>query len=293
MNWVTLFGMAVFRLACLVFLAGALSAEAADFELSFAEFAGRFCTAPLATICSSHEESREERIARVTNGWSRAQLRLFLRGREEAASARVAEVKAWLKAAAPPEFAAVIERSKLLPLAATLNPPREMRADVLDACGEDFLEDNAYAQEYNGQAYIVICPGAVAASAADLRDITMTLGHELSHHFDSEVYPALYERMLSCYQAAYPRRARDLKGQLRELGADHWGLEVLARAVTAVPEAERDRFLRRNLNDLCGSDADDEHPDGDFRLAFVIGPHPALRSALGCELPPAAPACTL
>jgi hypothetical protein len=171
-------------------------------------------------------------------------------------------------------------------------PTPELQKDYEEACGKNGLKDNAFAQVDGEHFYIIICPGSIiAASGSPLRmkSQMMTIAHEISHHFDSADFPTLYEKARSCYKQRYFGQLSPalLEDNLRELVADTWS----ALAISHYKGVDTN-LIRENQADQCDAEADDEHPDGRFRVEKVIRPQPLLNRKLGC-FPAPNPDCGL
>jgi hypothetical protein len=185
----------------------------------------------------------------------------------------------------------------------------EMIKDYLETCGDDGFEDNAFASTYGDVPRLILCPGALMATV-DQTDpglepgekfmvgMTMTMGHEIAHHFDSSVYPKLYENYQSCLakgaaaQLGQPDRLEDY---LPEVTADYWGTEAIVRYMRDRAPTPHKKFvvLKRVLDDLCDTPDDGTHPSGQWRIDGARM-NLELHRLLGCPPPrDASRFCTL
>ncbi len=142
--------------------------------------------------------------------------------------------------------------------------------EMYHGCSKNMFMDNAFATEMGQKKVVIICPGEIIGSVEfakeeglpagyEIGPLIMTLGHELSHHFDFTVYPEAYNGLLQHLNKA------DSYGA--EITADIWGLKAFAIATASLSNSPyRNTLTRGALNDLCGTSDDGEHPDGAFRM---------------------------
>jgi len=142
--------------------------------------------------------------------------------------------------------------------------------EVYKGCSKNMFLDNAFATEISHQKVVVICPGEIIGSIefakaenlsvqARLGVLIMTLGHEISHHFDYRTYPQAYQNLMANLGTS--------SNYMSEISADAWGLKTFMVATNAIANTTtRATLLRGGMNDLCGTADDGEHPDGRFRI---------------------------
>jgi hypothetical protein len=185
----------------------------------------------------------------------------------------------------------------------------ELISQIVESCGKEGLEDNAFAVSIDGTQYLVLCPGDYLAAwdpsvktGINLQEISgevWTLGHEMGHHVDAHNYPNSYQKFKACIQNNYVAElaAGDPEEYMGEISADYWGTEALAGLLFNVKtEQERLLILQSALDGLCDTPDDNIHPDGRFRIENFVRRNPRLSQVLGCKADPNIafkPSCTL
>jgi hypothetical protein len=171
-------------------------------------------------------------------------------------------------------------------------------------CGWNGLLDNAFAETWNQVPSVIVCPGTIVASVefskhfrlpADLWDspLAMTLGHELAHHFDWDIFPELYRGMKKCLEKHYRSSfEKPVSKYMAEIVADAWGAEVLADRVNLLSLPLREKIVTGSYEDLCGNPDDGVHPTGRFRIKILGGRSASVRRILDCS-PSEHTECTL
>lgn len=146
-------------------------------------------------------------------------------------------------------------------------------------CAKKSFVDNAFATTIAGQKVIMICPGEVIGTIESLRENkidmsyytlaeAITLGHELSHHFDFRFFPKVYQNILNFANDNRDALASDPEKYMSEITADVWGLRVFSNIARNMDHSSYlySRIIATSMNDLCGTEDDEEHPSGDFRI---------------------------
>ena len=148
-------------------------------------------------------------------------------------------------------------------------------------CSKKSFVDNAFATEIHNQKVVVVCPGEIIGTVEFIKEkkinpkfsfypLVVTLGHELSHHFDYRTYPELYAPILKDVESHSSKLEHSPGGYMSEITADVWGLKVLKKFSASIANnAVYSTLLSGNMNDLCGTDDDSEHPSGDFRIGYL------------------------
>jgi hypothetical protein len=145
-------------------------------------------------------------------------------------------------------------------------------------CSKKSFVDNAFATELHGQKVVMVCPGEIIGSIEYGNDfhfsdnlklipLVMTLGHELSHHFDWRILPDAYKSTLQTLAQKSSQLGGPLENYMSEITADMWGLKttkILTDKITN--ENLRSLLFSGSLDDLCGTRDDGEHPSGKFRI---------------------------
>ncbi len=144
-------------------------------------------------------------------------------------------------------------------------------------CTKSF-EDNAFATTLKKEKVVVICPGEMIGAIEfgqefafvpnlKLYPLVMTLGHELSHHFDFKHYPSAYKQVLEEMSEHSSDFKKPVEKYMREITADIWGLKVAKIVMNKISNPlTRSKMYAGSLNDLCGSEDDGVHPSGRFRI---------------------------
>jgi len=144
-------------------------------------------------------------------------------------------------------------------------------------CTKSF-EDNAFATTLKKEKVVVICPGEMIGAIEfgqefaivpnlKLYPLVMTLGHELSHHFDFKHYPSAYKQILEEMAEHRSEFKKPVEKYMREITADIWGLKVAKIVMSKIGNPlTRSKMYAGSLNDLCGSEDDGVHPSGKFRI---------------------------
>lgn len=147
-------------------------------------------------------------------------------------------------------------------------------------CTKSF-EDNAFATTIRKNKVVVICPGEMigsiefgndfaASSKLKLMPLMVTLGHELSHHFDFRHYPSAYKQILEEMYGYRDHFKKPVEKYMAEITADSWGLKVAAIVMKKIGDPmTRSQMYAGGLNDLCGSQDDGFHPSGEFRIEIL------------------------
>lgn len=175
----------------------------------------------------------------------------------------------------------------------------ELLSNLVESCGKDGMEDNDFAIELDEKNYVVICPGDYLAISADSANKKMTfqdlaaqlwtLGHEMGHLIDAGAFPKSYTQFHTCVDENYledlaPIEGKILSDYMGEISADYWGTEALADILKYVNDnQQRLIILQNSLESLCGTEKDDVHPDGRFRIENLVRRNPRLSEVLGCE----------
>jgi hypothetical protein len=185
----------------------------------------------------------------------------------------------------------------------------ELLDHIVESCGKEGLEDNAFAVEIDNDRFIVVCPGEYLAvwdpqqkTGINLQEVSgevWTLGHEMGHHIDALTFPSSYKKFRSCINDSYASELalKDSAEYMGEISADYWGTETLAGLLFNVKsEQERLSLLQDSLDSLCDTPDDNIHPDGRFRIENFVRRNPRLSQVLGCKADPKIsfkPSCTL
>ena len=148
-------------------------------------------------------------------------------------------------------------------------------------CSKKSFVDNAFATEIHNQKVIVVCPGEIIGTVEFIKEkrlnprysfypLIATIGHELSHHFDYRTYPQLYASILKEVEAQKNQLGQSPESYMSEITADVWGLKVLKKISKPIESTSiYSIILSGNMNDLCGTQDDGEHPTGDFRIGYL------------------------
>lgn len=147
-------------------------------------------------------------------------------------------------------------------------------------CTKSF-EDNAFATTIKKRKVVVICPGEMigsiefgndftAASNLKLMPLMVTLGHELSHHFDYRHYPSAYKQIYQEMSGYRDHFKKPVEKYMAEITADAWGLKVAEIVMKKIGNPmTKSMMYAGGLNDLCGSEDDGFHPSGEFRIEIL------------------------
>lgn len=147
-------------------------------------------------------------------------------------------------------------------------------------CTQSF-EDNAFATTIHKRKVVVICPGEMigsiefgndftASSHLKLMPLMVTLGHELSHHFDYRHYPSAYKQILQDMSVHREHFKKPIEKYMSEITADTWGLKVAEIVMKKIGNPmTKSQMYAGGLNDLCGSEDDGVHPSGEFRIEIL------------------------
>jgi len=157
---------------------------------------------------------------------------------------------------------------------------------IYKGCTKHHFVDNAFADSNKkGEKFVIICPGEIVGTIEFAKDygipreyqlvpLIMTLGHELSHHFDFSVMPEAYTSAL--------KTVTDLKSELKhskvenymgEVTADIWGVKTFVLATYNMTPELQMTFVKGAVNDLCGTEDDGVHPSGQFRINRLLPPY--------------------
>lgn len=149
-------------------------------------------------------------------------------------------------------------------------------------CSKSF-EDNAFATTIHKERVVIICPGEVIGAIEFSNDahfavnlklmpLVMTIGHELSHHFDFRYYPSAYKDLYAAMSARRSEFKKPVEKYMSEISADTWGLKVSKIIMGKIGSpVTRSQMYMGALNDLCASEDDGVHPSGDFRIDVLAG----------------------
>ena len=148
-------------------------------------------------------------------------------------------------------------------------------------CSKKTFVDNAFATELKKEKVIIVCPGEIIGSIEYGKDLkltnelkimplVMTLGHELSHHFDWRYYPQAYSQLFQSLQNQSAQFTGPIQNYMSEITADVWGLKVTKILASKISDQKlRSDIFAGSMNDLCDTEDDGSHPSGDFRISFL------------------------
>lgn len=148
---------------------------------------------------------------------------------------------------------------------------------IYKLCSKSF-EDNAFAMTIQKERVVVLCPGEMIGAIEygndlnftqnlKLMPLVMTLGHELSHHFDYRYYPSAYKDVYESVAARRSEFKKPIEKYMSEITADTWGLKVSKILIGKISDAStRSQMYAGAMNDLCGSEDDGIHPSESFRI---------------------------
>ena len=146
-------------------------------------------------------------------------------------------------------------------------------------CARKGFVDNAFATTLSGQKVIMVCPGEIIGTIESLKENNintsfyplaeaMTLGHELSHHFDYRYFPGVYSDILAFANQNRDAFKTEPEEYMSEITADVWGLRAFLNLAVNLNHSSElySKIIATSLNDLCGTVDDNAHPTGDFRI---------------------------
>ena len=148
-------------------------------------------------------------------------------------------------------------------------------------CSKKSFVDNAFATELKNEKVIIVCPGEIIGSVEFGKDLklsnenkfmplVMTLGHELSHHFDWRFYPQAYAKLFQSLQSQTTLFSGPLQNYMSEITADVWGLQATKILADKMGNQKlKSDLYAGSMNDLCDTEDDGIHPTGDFRISVL------------------------
>lgn len=178
-------------------------------------------------------------------------------------------------------------------------------------CGEDGLEDNAFAISSWGQDYVVLCPGwlitlnKTANEKEKFFNIFQVLVHEFAHHIDSRGFPQIYEKLSQCYQKYHAQsfnktgidhffceenpkecNKRVVESHLGEVSSDIWAIQASLQYMKEQSFYQEDIFnmYKFGMVKLCDSTDEGVHPSGAFRIGTMLRGNPDVGIAMNCDL---------
>lgn len=180
------------------------------------------------------------------------------------------------------EIQATLSATQLISLNSEMNEDSmESILQVYKRCSKNNFEDNAFATEIKSKKVVIVCPGEIIGSVEFIKShklnpkysyvpLMMTLGHELSHHFDYRYYPDLYKGILSDLSAHQDQLSQAPENFMSEVVADSWGLKATRKILESSANLPvYSTLLAGTMSDLCGTEDDGVHPSGDFRISFL------------------------
>jgi hypothetical protein len=150
-------------------------------------------------------------------------------------------------------------------------------------CSKKNFTDNAFATEINGEKVIILCPGEIIGAVEFSREnqipekfkllpLVMTLGHELSHHFDYRFFPDAYKSTKESLKNFNSKLHGPIENYMSEISADMWGLKVAKIIISKLGDDRlQSKVYSGSLDDLCGAEDDGEHPDAEYRIQLLAG----------------------
>lgn len=165
-------------------------------------------------------------------------------------------------------------------------------------CSFDGMSPNAF----NDAGKVVFCPGFIQSladhgSAKDklLTAISATMGHEIGHSIDANVFPTAYTAFGACQTANTTVPSYNWGVMQGEISADFWGVDVYAKRVAAEGFTGQDALdnLAVTTDDYCTIGGDATHPHAMNRLEEYYGRQSQMRTNLSCTTAPSKPACGL
>ncbi|WP_413942800.1 hypothetical protein [Bdellovibrio sp. HCB-162] len=157
---------------------------------------------------------------------------------------------------------------------------------IYKGCTKNHFLDNAFADSNKkGEMFVIICPGEIVGSIEFSKDyeipqkyqlvpLIMTLGHELSHHFDFSVMPEAYSTTLKSVMAMKDElKHSKIENYMGEITADLWGIKSFVVATRNMEPEFQMAFIKGAVNDLCSTEDDGIHPSGEFRINRLLPPY--------------------
>ncbi|MEK2645756.1 hypothetical protein [Bdellovibrio sp. BCCA] len=157
---------------------------------------------------------------------------------------------------------------------------------IYKGCTKNHFLDNAFADSNKkGEKFVIICPGEIVGSIEFSKDyeipqkyqlvpLIMTLGHELSHHFDFSVMPEAYSATLKSVMAIKDElKHNKIENYMGEITADLWGIKTFVVATQNMESEFQVAFIKGAVNDLCSTEDDGIHPSGKFRINRLLPPY--------------------
>jgi hypothetical protein len=165
----------------------------------------------------------------------------------------------------------------------------------MSACGMNGLEVNAF---YEGGS-LVLCPGLMLSMSDYGRKpeeiiaaLRFTIGHEIGHAIDTDVFPHMYGKMRACYEKTTGDTNIWQSGMAAEIASDYWGAlamsytennEMRTKKLAPHEPDTNARIIALSVDGFCETTAeDDSHPDGALRINENLRKHPYISRALNC-----------
>jgi len=173
-------------------------------------------------------------------------------------------------------------------------------------CGPDGTKANAFAINIGEEKFILLCKGMVTATVNPhddakkmMESLYFLLGHEFGHILHQQDREH-YQRFKECI-ADHPSKKHlahnsknflvqlfsdtKIEPHMGEIVADYWGVKMVTNRSHNYNIAEALNLVRSSFAFLCKSRDEGIHPNGHYRINFLLRSNPDLINSLACIKP--------
>jgi len=173
-------------------------------------------------------------------------------------------------------------------------------------CGVNNNAVNAFALWFNDKKYIMLCKGIITATVPPdgsqqqiIESLFFLLGHELGHHLH-HADEDHFDKFKECI-AGHPSQKHlkhnsnnpivrlftdtKIEPHMGEIVADFWGVKMIANRSHNYHLAHALQLMRNSYAFLCGSRDEGIHPNGHYRINFLLRSNKDLMNSMSCIEP--------